>query len=178
MLLERPKTLEPKWTEQLRSSALCPIDILPCKLSTKIFFFRNLYFQGPKSRICTLSPATKFIETDRKWYSPKLHNVHKCNINQKSRIQLACRSLATPAVYMTLVTQAIYLPYPLFDFAIGNIPGAQKPNDLVCVSKTCGAAVTRSQAWKVRAIQSMATNDVTAQNSRRRRIVYTTAEKQ
>ena len=43
--------------------------------------------------------------------------------------------------YYTGVTQAICLRNPLFDLAIGNIPGARNPDDPISGVETCAAAI-------------------------------------
>ena len=67
--------------------------------------------------------------------------------------------------YYTTVTQAICLLDPLFDLVIGNIPGAQNPDDPVPSVETCAAAVTRAQARKDITVKPLVTKEVTAQTS-------------
>ena len=66
--------------------------------------------------------------------------------------------------YYTGVTQAICLRDPLFDLVIGNIPGAQNPDDPVPGGETCAAAVTRAQARKDITVKPLVTKE-TAQTS-------------
>ena len=53
----------------------------------------------------------------------------------------------------------------MFDQVIGNIPGAQNPNDPVPGVETCAVVVTRAQAWKNASIKPLAAKDVTAQTA-------------
>ena len=67
--------------------------------------------------------------------------------------------------YYTGVTQAICLRDPLFDLVIGNISGAQNPNDPVPGVETWATAVTKAQARKDATIKPLVTKDLRAQTS-------------